>query len=107
MENGKPQARVSAPESYFILFPEEFRLLPHHNTRLSLPFRVEQANAKNVFPIFEEFDLQVRIAVLAVVINGETAQGCSPCCWRPSQHLKASDSTIPASANPAQAEVLP
>jgi hypothetical protein len=66
MANSKPE--FQRRKVILFLFPEEFRLLPHHNSRFSLPFRVVQADAKNVFPIFEEFDLQVRVAVLAAVI---------------------------------------
>jgi hypothetical protein len=33
-----------------------------------MSFRVVQPNAENVFPIFEEFDLHIRIAILAAII---------------------------------------
>jgi|RhiMethySRZTD1v2_1073278.scaffolds.fasta_scaffold22135_6 hypothetical protein len=69
------QQRMATPKPEFqgrkvILFlsPEEFCLLPHHNGRFSMPFRVVQPNAENVFPIFEEFDLNIRIAILAAII---------------------------------------
>jgi hypothetical protein len=63
-----PKPEFQRRKVIIFLSPEEFRLLPHHNSRFSLPFRVVQADAKNVFPIFEEFDLEVRIAILAAVI---------------------------------------
>jgi len=33
-----------------------------------MPFRVVQPNAESVFPIFEEFDLYIRIAILSAII---------------------------------------
>jgi hypothetical protein len=55
MANPKPEFQCG--KVILFLFPEEFCLLPHRNGRFSMPFRVAQPSAENVFPIFEEFDL--------------------------------------------------